>query len=153
MFLYSFKYTERSRRRQQHGYAPNMYPSRGQGPPLTPPGIQRRNYRPRPWDKRSTSRVIPPEYDLKQIPYEDAYIPSLEKRSIDTNNIGSRSMENIRSRSLSEESPGKKRLTASEERLTDIHKQWETNGMKFHVAVRVRPMTVREIKETAKESN
>lgn len=57
-------------------------------------------------------------------------------------------MDDIR-RNNSLEVPRKNRLTASEERLTDIHKQWEL-GTKFHVSIRVRPMTVREIKESAK---
>ena len=59
-------------------------------------------------------------------------------------------MDDMRSRNTSkQEIPIKKRLTASEERLTDLHKQWEM-GTKFHVVIRVRPMTVREIKESAK---
>ena len=59
-------------------------------------------------------------------------------------------MDDVRSKNTSkQENPIKKRLTASEERLTDLHRQWE-GGTKFHVVIRVRPMTVREIKECAK---
>ena len=73
----------------------------------------------------------------------------MERDVLDSNRLASRSVEDLHRNSSLNETTNQKRLTASEERLSDIHKQWET-GTKFHVVIRVRPMTVREIKESAK---
>ena len=113
--------------------------------------------------QRHLVRSAPPirqiGYDTQPLPYRGSRdfrpyptkspIPFEDRRSNEPYNI-SRSMDDMRSRNTSkQEIPIKKRLTASEERLTDLHKQWEM-GTKFHVVIRVRPMTVREIKESAK---
>ena len=147
------------RRRQHHGTVPNRYPARGPGPPPPQQVSQYRHYNPRPQYNRSPPRIRHHGYDTKPDTFDDnggfrqyqtrSPVPSVERRSIEPNKIGSRSMDDIRRKRSLDESPKKKRLTASEERLTDIHKQWEL-GTKFHVAIRVRPMTVREIKESSK---
>ena len=147
------------RRRQHHGTIPKRYPDRGPGPPPPQQGSQYRHYNPRSRYNNSPPRIRQIGYDTRPHtvgdnrdfrPYQTrSPVPSMERRSIEPNKIGSRSMDDIRRKSTLDESPKKKRLTASEERLTDIHKAWEL-GTKFHVAVRVRPMGVREIKESSK---
>ena len=147
------------RRRQHNGTIPKRYPPRGAGPPPPQHGSQYRHYNPHPQYNRSPPRIRHHGYDTKPDSFENnadfrqyqrrSPVPWVERRSIEPNKIGSRSMDDIRRKRSLQESPKKKRLTASEERLTDIHKQWEL-GTKFHVAIRVRPMTVREIKESSK---
>ena len=134
-------FIEYIRRRQQQEGILNRYPQRGQG--LSPPRrVDNRSYQPpRPhYDRDIPHAGTHSTYSMKPVSYRDN----------SDFNTASRSMEDMHRKSSLEESPSEKRLTASEERLSDIHKQWEKLGNRFHVITRVRPMTVREIKESAK---
>ena len=151
--------SERGRRSQHQDARSNRYPPRGSK-------LQNNHYKSHHYNpQRHLVRSAPPirqiGYDTQPLTYRDSRdfrpyptkspIPFEDRRSNEPYNI-SRSMDDMRSRNTSkQEIPIKKRLTASEERLTDLHKQWEM-GTKFHVIIRVRPMTVREIKEAAKVS-
>ena len=161
---YVFCHLERGRRSQQYDSRSNRYPPRGSKHPPPNNHYKSHHYNPQRHLVRSAPPIRQIGYDSQPLTYKDSRdvrsyptkspIPFTDRRSNEPYNISSsRSMDDIRGRNASiQESPIKKRLTASEEKLTDLHKQWEM-GTKFHVVIRVRPMTVREIKESAKVWN
>ena len=152
-------YSNSGRGRRSENRGVNRYPPRGSKPNIN---YKSHHYNPQRHLIRSAPPIRQIGYDTEPLPYRDSRdfrpyptkspIPFEDRRSNEPYNI-SRSMDDVRSKNTSkQENPIKKRLTASEERLTDLHRQWE-GGTKFHVVIRVRPMTVREIKECAKVCN
>ena len=153
---------ERGRRNQNYDSRSNRYPPRGSKHPSQNNHYKSHHYNPQRHLVRSAPPIRQIGYDTHPLHSRDfrpyptkSPAPFADRRSNEPYNISSsRSMDDIRNgrNGSIQESPIKKRLTASEEKLTDLHRQWEM-GTKFHVIIRVRPMTVREIKESAKVCN